>query len=100
MRHTLHFFDDFFFFGTLAPALRAFDKPIAIACLRLFTFLPDRPLLSVPFFRSCIVFLTFCEAFLPYLAMRAPCERPAIICPGPKLHRAKSRCCDKRFALD
>jgi hypothetical protein len=45
-------------FGTLAPARRASDKPIAIACLRLVTFLPDRPLRRVPRLRSRIVFST------------------------------------------
>src|SRR5205823_11652875 len=59
----------FFFFGTLPPARRACDRPIAIACLRLFTFLPERPDLSVPRFRSCIARLTLLCAFLPYLAM-------------------------------
>ena len=39
-----------FFFGTFAPALRASDKPMAIACLRLFTVFPDRPLFSLPRF--------------------------------------------------
>src|SRR3954470_24138128 len=61
-----------FFFGTFAPALRAWERPMAMACLRLWTFLPDRPLLSVPFFRSCIAFLTFLDAVLPYLAIAAP----------------------------
>jgi hypothetical protein len=55
--------------GTLAPARRASDKPMAIACLRLFTFLPERPLLSLPRLRSCIARFTFCRDFLPYLAM-------------------------------
>ena len=32
-----------FFFGTFAPSRRASLKPIAMACLRLVTFLPDRP---------------------------------------------------------
>ena len=32
------------------PARRACDKPIAIACLRLFTRFPERPLLSLPRF--------------------------------------------------
>jgi hypothetical protein len=41
---------------------------MAIACLRLLTFLPDRPLVSVPRFRSCIAFLTLVFAFDPYLA--------------------------------
>jgi hypothetical protein len=63
------------FRGTFPPARRASDKPIAIACLRLVTFLPDRPLFSVPRFRSCIAFLTFCDAFLPYFAMSPPCSR-------------------------
>ena len=38
----------FFFAGTLAPALRALLKPIAMACLRLATGLPDLPLFSSP----------------------------------------------------
>ena len=61
------FFADFFadFFGTLPPARRASDSPMAMACLRLVTFLPERPLLSVPRIRSCIARLTFCDAFLP-----------------------------------
>jgi hypothetical protein len=54
-----------FFFGTLAPAFRACESPMAIACLRLLTFLPDLPLLSVPRLRSCIAFLTLLCAFLP-----------------------------------
>src|SRR2546421_11942126 len=62
------FFDDFFF-GTLPPSLRASDKPIAIACFLLVTFLPDLPLFKVPSLRSCIAFLTFFCAFLPYLAI-------------------------------
>src|SRR5262249_17777764 len=56
-------------FGTLAPAFRASDKPMAIACLRLLTFLPDRPLFKVPRFLSCIALLTLLAAFFPYLAM-------------------------------
>src|SRR6185436_2520895 len=58
--------------GTFAPARRASDRPMAIACLRLVTFLPERPLLSVPRLRSCIARSTFCSAFLPYFAMRRP----------------------------
>src|SRR5688500_1615648 len=60
------------FFGTLAPERRASDSPIAMACLRLFTFLPERPLRNVPFLRSRITFSTFFDAFLLYLrvAMR------------------------------
>ena len=39
------------FFGTFLPFLRAFDSPIAIACLRLLTRppRPPRPLFAVPF---------------------------------------------------
>jgi hypothetical protein len=42
---------DVFFFGTFLSFLRAFDRPIAIACLRLFTRppRPPRPLSAVPF---------------------------------------------------
>ena len=66
--------DDFereadFFAGTLPPALRASESPIAIACLRLVTFLPERPLRSLPRFISCIDFSTFFEAFFPYFAI-------------------------------
>jgi hypothetical protein len=49
------FDDDFledFLRGTLAPSFRACESPIAIACFLLVTFLPDRPLFSVPSFRS------------------------------------------------
>lgn len=56
------------FRGTLPPARRASDKPIAMACLRLVTFFPDRPLLNVPALRSRIARSTFCPAFLPYFA--------------------------------
>jgi hypothetical protein len=52
--------------GTFAPDLRASDRPIAIACLRLFTFLPDFPDLSLPRFISCIARPTLEEAFLLY----------------------------------
>ena len=63
------FFRPALFRGTFAPAFRASLSPIAIACLRLVTFLPDRPDLSVPRFRSCIARLTLLCAFLPYFAM-------------------------------
>ena len=61
--------EDDLLFGTLPPTRRASDKPIAIACLRLVTFLPDRPLRKVPRLRSRIVFATLVCAFLPYLAI-------------------------------
>jgi hypothetical protein len=62
------FFEDFFL-GTLPPALRASDNPIAIACFLLVTFFPDLPLFRVPSLRSCIAFLTLSCDFLPYLAI-------------------------------
>jgi hypothetical protein len=72
-------FLDFFVFleedfrgGTFAPARRASESPIAMACLRLFTFFPERPLLSLPRFCSCKALPTFFDAFLPYFAMVAP----------------------------
>jgi hypothetical protein len=54
--------------GTFAPFLRASDRPIAIACLRLFTLrpLPER---SVPFFLRRIALPTRFEAALPYLRL-------------------------------
>src|SRR5262245_18460435 len=42
------------FLGTFAPAFRASERPIAIACLRLVTFLPERPERNVPRLRSRI----------------------------------------------
>jgi hypothetical protein len=57
------------FGGTLPPSRRASDSPMAIACLRLVTFLPERPLRSVPCLRSCIARSTLLAAFLPYLAI-------------------------------
>src|SRR5437762_13647568 len=63
------FFDADFLRGTLPPAFRASESPIAIACFLLVTFFLDRPLFKVPSFRSCIAFSTFSDAFLPYLAM-------------------------------
>jgi len=62
----LDFFDEDFFDGTLPPARRASESPMAMACLRLVTFLPELPLLSVPRFRSCIAFSTLSCAFFPY----------------------------------
>jgi hypothetical protein len=61
------FEDEAFFDGTLPPARRASDSPMAMACLRLVTFLPERPLFSFPRFISCMFSSTFSEAFLPYL---------------------------------
>jgi hypothetical protein len=66
------FDDDFFAGGTLPPSRRASDNPMAMACLRLFTFFPLDPDSSVPRFLSCIAFSTFSDAFSPYLAMLPP----------------------------
>src|SRR5439155_9929481 len=55
--------------GTLAPARRASLNPIAIACLRLVTFFPERPDRSVPCLRSRITRSTFFDAFGPYLRL-------------------------------
>src|SRR5262245_35468951 len=52
--------------GTFFPFFRASDSPIAIACLRLLTFLPLRPLFSVPLLRFFIARLTSLEAPLEY----------------------------------
>jgi hypothetical protein len=74
-RFALRFFDFFpaFFFGTLAHFLRASDNPIAIACLRLLTLRPERPLFSVPDLRFFIARSTLDDAFLEYFrAMRFP----------------------------
>src|SRR5690606_34721399 len=56
------------FFGTFAPSFLASDRPMAMACLRLFTFLPD-PLRSLPCLRSRMARSTFLPAFLEYFAM-------------------------------
>jgi hypothetical protein len=57
------------FGGTLAPSRRASESPIAIACLREVTFLPERPERSLPCFFSRMDRSTFSDAFLPYLAI-------------------------------
>jgi hypothetical protein len=51
----------YFFLGTLAPFFRALERPMAMACFRLVTFLPLRPLFSLPRFISC----TSCFTSLP-----------------------------------
>jgi hypothetical protein len=59
------FFEDDFFAGTFPPFSLASESPMAIACLRLVTFLPEL-LFSVPFFFRCIALSTrLLEAF-PY----------------------------------
>lgn len=84
-----------FLLGTLAPFLRASDRPIAIACLRLVTTqpLPPFPEWSVPRFSLCIAFLTLSLAALPNFAM-APASKLAV----PILQR-KGSSCDPRITL-
>jgi hypothetical protein len=63
------FFATFFFeafFGTFAPSALASDSPIAIACLRLVTLRPERPLFNVPALRFFITRSTSAEALLEY----------------------------------
>ncbi len=58
--------------GTFPPFWRACESPMAIACFRLRTFLPLRPLRSVPFLRRRIARRTsFCAA-LPYRGIGIP----------------------------
>jgi len=74
------FADDFFvdflawdfrfgFGGALSPSRRASDSAMAIACLRLVTFLCEPPLRSLPSFFSCITLRTLSCVFLPYFAI-------------------------------
>ena len=76
----LRFFDAFLFeafffaafFGTFLPSALASESPIAIACFRLVTFLPERPLFNVPALRFFITRSTSADAFLEYFrAFRA-----------------------------
>src|SRR5438874_13625821 len=60
--------DFFFFLGTFAPFLRALERPMAMACLRLLA-LPFLPLFCLPRFSLCTAFLTSSPAFFPYLDM-------------------------------
>jgi hypothetical protein len=65
----LRFFDAFF--GTFSPLALASDKPIAIACLRLLTLRPERPLFKVPALRFFIARRTSPDAFLEYFRAMA-----------------------------
>src|SRR5665213_3248177 len=66
------FFFVLFFFGTFLPSARASDNPIAMACLRLVTLRPERPLFKVPALRFFITRSTSADAFLEYFrAFRA-----------------------------
>ncbi len=53
------FEEEDFFRGTFPPARRASESPMAIACLRLVTFFPERPDFSFPSLRSRIALSTF-----------------------------------------
>jgi hypothetical protein len=53
--------------GTLSPALRASDNPIAMACFLLVTFLPLRPLFNFPCFIARISLSTLLPAAGEYL---------------------------------
>src|SRR5262249_50470959 len=77
--------------GTFAPAARASERPIAMACLRLLTFLPLRPLLSVPSFSSCMARLTLAWAFLPYLAIHFLLRRDATPTSAPGVRAGNRR---------
>jgi hypothetical protein len=61
------FFEEDFFAGTFPPSRRASDNPMAMACLRLVTFLPEPPLFNFPRFISCMFSSTLSDAFFPYL---------------------------------
>src|SRR5436190_19667717 len=58
----------YFFFGTFFPFFLALDRPIAIACFRLFTLPPFPPFpdLAVPFLYRCISRFTSLPAPLEY----------------------------------
>ena len=55
------------FFGTFAPAALASERPIAIACFRLVTWRPERPLFNVPALRFFTARSTELDAFFEYL---------------------------------
>jgi hypothetical protein len=67
------FFADFLA-GTFLPFWRASESPMAMACLRLVTFLPLPPLLRVPRLRLCMAPSTSLEAAGEYF--RAICVPP------------------------
>jgi uncharacterized protein YjbI with pentapeptide repeats len=63
-----------FLAGTFFPFWRASESPMAMACLRLVTFLPLPPLLRVPRLRLCMAPSTSLEAAGEYF--RAICVPP------------------------
>ncbi len=65
--------------GTFFPSRRASERPIAMACLRLVTFLPELPLLNVPFLRFFIALATFFAEALEYFrAIECPPICPSL----------------------
>src|ERR1700680_2479391 len=62
-------YQDAFLRGTFLPSLRAFERPMAMACFRLFTLppLPPGPLFAVPRLKRCISFFTSTPALGAYL---------------------------------
>ena len=66
----------------MAPFRRASDSPIAIACFRLVTRFPERPLRKVPRFRRRIALSTVFWAFLPYRAIVSSLRPPQRSLPG------------------
>jgi hypothetical protein len=66
----LRFFELFLFFerffGTFLPSALASERPIAIACLRLLTLRPERPLFRVPALRFFIARPSLADAFFEY----------------------------------
>jgi len=82
-------------FGTLAPSFLASERPIAIACSRLFTMppLPPFPERRVPFFSRRTALSTDLPAALPYLRLldflREPVLFPAAI--HPPIHMFAAR---------
>jgi hypothetical protein len=65
----LDFLELDFFAGTFAPSERASESPIAMACFGFVTFLPLRPLFSLPRLNSCISRSTDFEAFGLYFRL-------------------------------
>ena len=85
--------------GTLPPARRASERPIATACFLLLTLRPEPPLRRVPSFILCIARSTFLDAFRPYRAMRI--LRMWTVAPYTALRGAGRRCFDAgRPAVD
>jgi hypothetical protein len=56
--------------GTLPSASRASDRPMAMACFGLVTFLPETPLFRVPCLKACIVSPTLQVVVALVLAMK------------------------------